>query len=152
MLHAGPNRYTIWDYWGAGIEQQQGIRFFAVTEGNPIDDGHLASFVYTASEQGDVVLNLINQNSRDINQESVYPILQSIIIHQVDPYVQQMMGTSGIFEASSALQQEQLLMPMDKIDETTNWLEDIWSEESEMCDIYTKQEWNEFVDAIRNSN
>ncbi|MHC4723261.1 MAG: hypothetical protein ACYS9V_03295 [Planctomycetota bacterium] len=78
MIHAGPNRDMLWDYWGPGLEQQEGIRFLATTSGNPIDDGHLASFVYTALGESEIELSLINWDSRNTYNESIYPALESI--------------------------------------------------------------------------
>lgn len=148
IIHAGPDRDTFWDYWGPGTEQPEGIEFVAVTQGNPIDDGHLASFVYTAFGSGDVVLNLKNWSSLNTQNEDVFPTLDSILIHQVDTE-QLMMGTTDSMETSSALQQEDLSTY--NADELADWLDNLWSEE-EIRQMYTKQEWDEFVSSVSDSN
>jgi hypothetical protein len=147
MLHTDPHT-TVFSYWGSGIEQSEGIQFLADTDGNPIDDGHLASFVYTALDQGDVVLNLVNWNSRNTNYEAVFPTLESILIHQIDPAAQQMMSTSSATEATSASPQEEPIQQIDT-DELADQLEDFWPEDEELREIYTKKEWDEFADFVR---
>jgi hypothetical protein len=149
MLHAGPGRITIWDYWGPGIQQQEGIKFVGHTNGGPIDDGHLASFVYSPLGQGDVVLNLVNWVSVNTLDEDVFPTLESIIIHQVDTSVQQMSSsTSTTTETSESQEPTQ----QETADEVADWYEDLWPQEKEIRETYTKKEWDEFVDSIRDSD
>lgn len=85
QILAEPNRDSFWDYWGPGVEQEEGIRLFGLTTGCPIVDGHLASFVFTCTGEGDVTLNVINWYSYNTDDEPVFPKLEPIVIHQVDP-------------------------------------------------------------------
>jgi hypothetical protein len=149
MIHAGPSRQTIWDYWGPGIQQQEGIRFVGLANGGPINDGHLASFVYTPVSQGDVVLNLVNWISINTLDEDVFPTLESIIIHQVDTSVQQMSSDTSTMTETSASQEEQQPIQQETADEIADWFEDLWSEVKEIRETFTKKEWDEFIDSVR---
>jgi hypothetical protein len=72
-------RVPSFDYWGPGTIQEEGIRLrgFSILSG-VMSDGHLASFVFTCREAGDVTLELINDNPP-------FPQLEDILIHQIDP-------------------------------------------------------------------
>ena len=71
-------RGSFFDYYGPGYTQEEGIQFFAANLGNAIQDGNLASFVYTATQPGYVVLTLVDYNA-------VPATLEEIIIRQTDP-------------------------------------------------------------------
>jgi hypothetical protein len=73
------------DYWGPGFEQEEGIQLCGANMSSAMFDGHLASFVFTCESQGDVTLELVNWDSLNTDGEKVFPKLESIIIHQVDP-------------------------------------------------------------------
>ena len=75
-------RTSGFDYWGPGIKQEEGIELFGANLGDPISDGHLASFEFTCEGEGDVTLELIDWL---LGGKLVYPTLKSMIIHQVDP-------------------------------------------------------------------
>jgi hypothetical protein len=129
------------DYWGPGTYQQEGIELFCANIGPPISDGHMASFVYTCDGEGDVILNLIDWSS------SSTVGLESIIIHQVDPNSQQMMS-SGMSSAEAS----QFLGPIENsdVDELVKQLEQIWLDDEEVRETYSEDEWDEFVDSVRN--
>lgn len=129
------------DYWGPGIYQEEGIELFGASLDTPISDGHMASFIYTCDGQGDVTLDLIDWDSSGTAE------LSGILIHQVDPYSQQMMSSGmGTAEAS------QLLEPVENtdLDELVRQLEQIWLDDEEIREMYSEDEWNEFVDSVRN--
>ena len=133
-------RHEEFDYWGPGIYQEEGIQLFGASIGTPMSDGHMASFVYTCNGAGDVTLDLINWDS------SGTAGLEGIIIHQVDPYSQQMMsGGMGAAEAS------QLLEPVENtdVDELVRRLEQIWLDNEEIREMCSEDEWNEFIDRVR---
>ncbi|HPP55267.1 MAG TPA: right-handed parallel beta-helix repeat-containing protein [Anaerohalosphaeraceae bacterium] len=71
-------RDTSFDYYGPGYTQQEGIQFSAVSFGNAMQDGNLASFLYTAIQPGYVTLTLINYATNSAT-------LENIIIRQTDP-------------------------------------------------------------------
>jgi hypothetical protein len=148
---AEPNRDSYWDYWGLGLEQEEGIRLRGMTTGCAIADGHLASFVFTCENQGDVTLELINWFSVNTDDRAVFPKLESIVIHQVDPYSQQMMGgeMGGIFGMEEG-QQSQTTQE-NNIDELVDWLEEIWAQHKEIRESCTKKEWDEFIDKVEDS-
>lgn len=73
------------DYWGPGVNQEQGIEFWATGMWSPISDGNLASFVFTCQGQGDVTLEPINRDSLNTDDNPVFPKLEGIVIHQIDP-------------------------------------------------------------------
>jgi uncharacterized repeat protein (TIGR01451 family) len=67
-----------YDYYGPGYADPQGIQFSAVSFGDAMQDGDLASFIYTATEPGYVVLSLVNYDQNAAT-------LEEIIIRQTDP-------------------------------------------------------------------
>ena len=71
-------RASFFDYYGPGYTQPEGIQFYAVSFGNAIQDGSLASFVYTATQPGYVVLTLVDYNA-------IPATLEEIVIRQTDP-------------------------------------------------------------------
>jgi hypothetical protein len=149
QILAEPNRDTYWDYWGPGLEQKEGIRFSGATQGDAIADGHLASFVFTCEGHGDVTLELKNWVSFNTDNELVFPKLENIVIHQIDP--EMMMGggsemMSGPEESTQSESTEEI-----DVDELVDWLEDLWSEEKEIRETFTRKEWNEFIDSVENS-
>ena len=140
QILAEPNRNSFWDCWGPGLEQEEGIQLFGLTTGCAIDDGHLASFVFTCEGQGDVTLELNNWASFNTDSQAVFPRLETIIIHQIDPLMMEM---------GSEMLSEPLPDEID-IDELVNWLEEIWLQEKEIREMYNKAEWNEFIDSLKN--
>jgi hypothetical protein len=130
------------DYWGPGIYQEEGIELFGTNIGTPMSDSHLASFIYTCDGQGDVTLDLIDWDSSGTAQ------LESILIHQVDPYSQQMMGggMSGMTAMSGSV------APLSsEVAELVRWLEELWLYDEEVREMYSEDEWNEFIDRVRNA-
>jgi len=70
-------RWSTFDNWGPGIYSLYGIEFLGVIL-DPIADGNLSSFEYTATKEGDAVLELYTDTAP-------YPRLENILIHQIDP-------------------------------------------------------------------
>jgi hypothetical protein len=140
-------RDSFFDYWGPGLEQEEGIEVFAISIlSPPISDGDLASFVFTCEGEGDVTLELLNWDS------SITPTLESIIIHQVEPNSQQMMGMGGGME--EMLDTEEIQQPQptqQEIDEMVSWLEELWLQEEQIRETYSEADWNEFIEAVKNS-
>ena len=147
QILAEPNRDTSWDYWGPGVGQEEGIRLFGITYGGAIADGHLASFVFTCEGHGDVTLELKNWASFNTDNEAVFPKLETIVIHQIDPLM--MMGSEMLLgtEESTLSEPTQEI----DIDELVSWLEGLWSEEKEIRDTYTRTEWSDFIDSVKDS-
>jgi len=137
QILAEPNRDSPWDSWGPGWEQEEGIRLSGMTTGCAIADGHLASFVFTCEGQGNVTLELINWVSFNTDDKLVFPKLEGIVIHQAYP--------------SSQLMMEGEMAGTSSIDEVVEWLEGLWSEEKEIRENFSKQEWDEFIDSVENS-
>lgn len=88
-------RSDMFDYIGPGSNQSDGIEFFAASLGAIMLDGDMASFVYTATEPGDVTLNLMNYSSG--------AKLEPIIIHQFESVVEKL---QQIYEESPTLQEK----------------------------------------------
>jgi len=109
MIYAYP-RSTIMDYWGPGIEQEDGIRFILGTLSftNPINDGYLVGFEYTANNTGDVTLNLTNIVSLHFEGEVYSPTLESILIHQTAPEMQGGSAQSMMFIPELMIQSQSL--------------------------------------------
>lgn len=95
QLLAAP-RMDVFDFIGAGSTQYEGIEFFAANIGEPMLDGDMAAFVYTAAKTGDVTLTLIDYTEPAAK-------LVPITIHQVEPVVQQL---QQIYEESPELQED----------------------------------------------
>ena len=111
-------RTTFFDYYGPGYTQPEGIQFMMASLGDAIQDGSLASFVYTATQPGDVLLTLVNYD------DFIPARLEQIIIHQTDAgsYSSQM-GTSGfseLMEMDSAAETENILSLLEDIDTLIN--------------------------------
>ncbi len=135
-------------YWGPGIQQQAGIGFFAV---NILEsgfcDGHLASFVFTCEEAGDVTLNVINWESYNTYAELIFPMLQSIAIHQIEQSSQTTMSSSSSLEMSSITESEQTLTKED-IAESIEFIEQLWQDDEEFRNQVSKEELNEIIDLM----
>ena len=124
--------------------QEEGIRLSGTTLNSPIADGHLASFVFTCEGQGDVTLELKNWASSNTDNEAVFPKLETIVIHQIDPLM--MMGMEGGTEESILSEPTQEI----DIDELVSWLEGLWSEDKEIRTTCSRTEWSDFIDSVKN--
>ncbi|MHC4293233.1 MAG: hypothetical protein ACYSTX_02975 [Planctomycetota bacterium] len=144
---AGPNRATFWDYWGYGSLQYEGMHFYARTTGNAFYDGHMVSFVYTAQNEGDVKLKLINLDSFNTAQKRVCPVLEEITVHQVDPYTQQMLG--GEMSTMSTMSEETQEVPTADSDEFFDDLEKLLQANDEIKDVVSKKQLKEFLETIK---
>lgn len=151
QILAEPNRDTSWDYWGPGAGQEESIRLFGITYGGAIADGHLASFVFTCEGQGDVTLELKNWASFNTDNEAVFPKLETIVIHQIDPLM--MMGMESGIDEMLGTEESTLSEPTQEIDidELVSWLEALWSENKEIRTTYTRTEWSDFIDSVKDS-
>lgn len=140
-------RATMFDYWSPGTEQQEGIRFWLLTFSldTPIDDGHMASFVYTANNAGDVTLNLANIVSTYFDNEVTSPTLESILIHQTSSQQQQSSSSQSMMMSGPALETETLDMS-----ETIDLLEMIRQENKDFRKSMNQSKWNQFIDALSN--
>jgi hypothetical protein len=105
QILAEPNRDTSWDYWGPGLEQEEGIRLSGLTYGDEIADGHLASFVFTCEGYGEITLELKNWASFNTDDEAVFPKLENIVINPIDPEMMMAMG-EGMEEMSGTPPEE----------------------------------------------
>ncbi|MBW8042264.1 MAG: hypothetical protein FVQ85_20005 [Planctomycetes bacterium] len=141
QILAEPDREALWDYWGPGFEQEEGIELFGLTTGGEIADGHLASFVFTCEGQGDVTLELKNWASFNTDNEAVFPKLETIVIHQIDPLMMMGMGSEMLLGTPDVID----------IDEIVSWLEELWFEDKEIRKTVSRVEWNDFIDSVKNS-
>ncbi len=91
----------------------------------------MASFVYTCNGQGDVTLELISWHSSDTTR------LESIIIHQIDPNSQQMMG-SGMGEMQEA-----------SVDEIIQFLKYLLNQQNEISEGFVEAEWMKFINGTK---
>jgi hypothetical protein len=146
---AGPNRWTMFDYWGPGFLQQEGIYLMGVSASGAFDDGHLASFVYTSQAGGDVILNLIDHGSVGTSGQNQNPMLMNIVIHQYNPFEgESMMMSSMSMDSTSALEPAVTeLSP----EEMVQFLEYLWDTEPEMQNTMDEKEWKEFIRSVEQS-
>ncbi|MHC4084079.1 MAG: hypothetical protein ACYSWZ_06070 [Planctomycetota bacterium] len=150
LILAEPNRLSFADYWAPGLGQEEGIRLSGVTLNTPIADGHLASFVFTCEGQGDVTLELKNWTSFNTDNEAVFPKLETIVIHQIDPLMMMEMGSGmdemGTEESTPSESPDEI-----DIDELVSRLQEMWLEDKEIKKTYSRTEWNDFIDSVKNS-
>ena len=126
---AKPNRLTEYDYWGPGSMQKENIILSGCTWNEAIYDGALASFTYTCTGIGDVILELYDRDSYNTENQKVYPQTEYIIIHQVDMNTQ---------------------TTADEIEEYLLRLNELWENgETDLPDDYTEEDWNEFIEWLK---
>ncbi len=148
---AAPSRLTIFDYWGPGSMQEEGIDLTGSTWDISIYDGALASFVYTCEAVGDVILELYNWDSySNTEHQLVYPQTEHIIIHQVDPNSQQMMMSGGEGQNSLYEQSDMKTQSIENdMEELLLWLDEIWNDEnSGLQEQFSEEEWQDFINRI----
>jgi hypothetical protein len=166
---AGPNRWEMFDRWGPGYLQQEGISLTGVSASGAFDDGHLASFVYTSQATGDVILNLIDHGSLGTSGQNQNPTLMSIVIHQYDPFEGESMmisslsmdasstdGMTASADDASALSMEtspeiEPTTPSVSPEEMVQFLEDIWNTDPEFQNMIDEKEWKEFIRGVEKS-
>jgi hypothetical protein len=118
-------RMSFFDYYGPGYTQYEGIQFVMANMGQAISDGPVASFVYTATGPGDVVLTLVN------DAEFVPARLEQIVIHQIGA------------ESSSQTQTDPNTL--------ASFLETVWNTSTEIQGSATEAEWNAFIEDVKSS-
>lgn len=138
-------RYTFFDYWGPGETQPEGILFFATSLGQDIGDGEVASFVYTASAAGDVELELIDYGA-------IPSVRRKMLIHQVDSMQASAGGGETLEAMSASASLESAADSAIVIEEAVEFLEQIWEDSPELRQQVSEEEWNEFLDDVRNSS
>ncbi|MEN6306632.1 MAG: hypothetical protein ABFD91_02650, partial [Anaerohalosphaeraceae bacterium] len=116
-------RDVFFDYYGPGYTQYEGIYLLGISLWEPIDDGALASFVYTAEQPGDVVVSLIHYEAQPAR-------LESILIHQIVPPA----------AASSA-----------SVAETVELLEEIYDNSEDLQTSVPEEEWDSFIESVAES-
>lgn len=143
-------RLNLLDLWGPGILQETGIKLSAFSFEYSINDGHLASFVYTANATGDVILNIVNVSSGNMENNVIYPFVKSILIHQIDPEIQ---GDSpeSMMMTFPVLETETQSLPEPDMSETIDFLEMIWQDDKDLRKSIDKSEWEQFIDALKST-
>ena len=86
-------RISPFDYYGPSQEPNS-IQLFAASIGSPMQDGDMASFIYTATEPNDITLNLVNCGNG--------ANLKTITIHQIESVVEMLQNA---YEESEELQE-----------------------------------------------
>lgn len=131
---------TFFDYWGPGEIQQEGIQFLAASFSGPIEDGPIASFVYTPMMPGTVTLSLYTH----LDEERV--VLGPMVLHQYEPEGQMQMMSAGdpiVVEDDTTTEKT--------TEEMVEALETIWDESPELQETVDEDEWTEFVEAVKQS-
>lgn len=93
-------RMEFFDYYGPSYNDPNNLELFAASISAPMEDGDMASFVYTAAQTGDVILNLINY------YDEVPAELNSITIHQVENIEALVEELEQIYDESPELQEQ----------------------------------------------
>jgi hypothetical protein len=96
---------------GPGYLQLEGIQLFAISFWEPIQDGSIAGFTYTATRPGDVAILLIDY-------EEIPSRLEPMIIHQVEPG-QTYSASTDPNEMVEFL--ENIWITSDELQSTTSW-------------------------------
>lgn len=122
-------RYEDFDYWGPGYTQPEGIVFLVVSFFDPLPDGAVASFQYTAAAAGHVTLDLINHNTD-------YTTLLPLEIEQAEP---QLMMMSSPESDTTELETT----------DSVEYLERIYEESEELRQTIDPNSWNEFIEEVR---
>jgi hypothetical protein len=147
-------RDSFFDYWGPGIFQSEGLEIYVANFLNPISNGNVASFIYTATAEGDVQLCLTDYIS--------YSDQDSFLIHQIAPAIPLMESTSLLmiptlqssFKMTSvselSFETSKTTEPVDS-SKLADFLEDIWEKEEQLRQEIDEFSWNEFVESVRNS-
>ncbi|MCK4997877.1 MAG: hypothetical protein KAS23_00025 [Anaerohalosphaera sp.] len=149
-LLAGPYRWTMFDSWGPGAVQQEGINFTAVNAllVGGFDDGHLASFEFTCQGLGDVTLELVNLETSGTNGNNLHPTVESILIHQVDP--------NSLLEGMSMMSSQELLTTEPQpttvsTEEILMWLNYLWKTDDDIQNMIDKKDWKLFIKSVEES-
>jgi hypothetical protein len=131
-------RTTFFDYYGPGYTQFEGIQFIAASLGGAIQDGSLASFVYTATGPGDVILTLVNYD------DFIPARLEQILIHQTN-------NNMLLLSASlSAVATEEIIVP--DANELTEFLIDLWNTDETLRNSISETEWKVFIEDVKSSS
>lgn len=137
-------RDTSFDYYGPGGIQPENILLSAANLFGNMNDGNLASFEFTCTGEGDVILTPVDYMTYN-------PKLEAITIHQNDPCSQQMMGGGEeMLMGTTSFIQEPQPLSTDEINEIILWLEKSWLEDESIREAINEDEWNNFIEAIKN--
>lgn len=143
---ADPNRWTIFDRWGPGYQQPEGIFMMGISSGGAFEDGHLASFEFTCQGEGDVELNLKNWDTSSTSGDTLYPTLEGVLIHQNDPNTQSMMSSEMSTSALSEPYQSSRTP-----EEMADFLDEIWAADDGIQDVIDEKDWQTFIESVKNS-
>jgi len=138
-------RLTLFDYWGPGQTQTEGIEFLGLDLSGPIEDGAMASFVYTATAEGTVELQLADYVT--------YSNLENIVIHQVAPaQMSSAESTDDLMTMSAPSGSMELTADSEIADpeEMADFLDGLYETEEALRQTIDENSWNEFVDSVRN--
>ena len=149
QILSDPNRWTGFDNFGPGYNQEEGISLEGF-HAEAINDGNMVSFEFTCTGQGDVTLTLINWSSSDTDSNDIYPTLESILIHQNDPNSGEGAAPMGGGEESMMMSLEPAPpAPMD-VNEMVDFLEEIWLD-GDIQEVITEDQWDAFIESVKNS-
>lgn len=127
-------RTTLFDSWGPGYVQYEGIQFLAASLNDPIEDGPIASFVYTPTAPGTVTLSL--ESHIDDERLGFGPI----VLHQYEPEGQMNMTSGGDSTGTEPVSEEMVQK-----------LEAMWDETPELRETIEEERWTEFLDIVKSS-
>jgi hypothetical protein len=144
---ASPNRWTGFDRWGPGYQQENGVSLSGVCYSGAFEDGHLASFEFTCQGTGDVELTLLNRDTLNTSGEKQSPTLHGMLIHQYDPMAAQSMMSSEMITTSTTEIQEPTLTP----EEMVQALEEIWETDDQIQETVSEKDWKKFIKSIEQS-
>lgn len=119
-------RYAMFDYWGPGYTQPEGVTFMMLGLFDPLSDGPAASFQYTAVAPGQVTLHLQNH----LNECT---ILLPLEIEQSDPEAMMMSGASTETETTDSVE----------------LLNQLYEESEELQQTMDPVEWERFIEEVR---
>jgi len=132
-------RDTFFDDFGPG-QQPGSISFSAASIISPMNDGWIASFVYTSLAPGDVKLELTDLLGGHIVR------LEPMIIHQIDGLLQATSATTMMTEGGKQPVSTQLT-----VEEMVERLEDIYRTDAEMQKLVSRDRWQNFINDVKKS-
>jgi len=134
-------RDSFFDNWGPGGIQEAGIQVVGVCISSAINDGHLASFVYTSAGAGEVRLELHN-HMKDYRDRREPIIIRQSGVAQVEDVahieVAQQDATSTSGEVDIA--------------EIVASLENMWRSDEELRKAIGESEWQQFMAKVQESD
>ena len=139
-------RDAMFDWWGPGAKQPEGLQFLMANVTAPIEDGPVASFVYTAAAEGNATISLIDYGTLPC-------LLEGILIHQTLPWQMRSapagQNAMSLPEENTAEFNLKSTQDAPSRQEALEFLETIWDEDPQVREIIGREKWDAFIEQVR---